>query len=256
MRRIPASDEENEFLARYDAKKFSRPSLAVDLVITSVDAESRLCLLLVRRDEHPFKGAWTLPGGFVREGESVPSCAARVLREKTSLEGVTLEEIRSFSEPQRDPRTWVVSIAQLALVPADLLSQTHASDTGRLAMFWEVLPKPDARGFSLRSRVDGSDGPSALGFDHDEIVAAGLSLLRQRVETSTLAFGLLPQKFTLPEAQRIVEAILGRKLDKAAFRTKVLSLGLVRPTTEERRGGAHRPARLYVASSGWDIHES
>lgn len=252
MRRIPATPEEQAFLATYDPRPYPRPSLAVDLVITSVDAEGRLMLLLVRRDEHPFRGAWSLPGSFVREGESVSAAAARALREKTGLDGVVLEEIRTFSEPDRDPRTWVVSVAHLALVPSDLLERVHPRVSSGEARFWEVLPGRDAQSFALRSRVDAASGPIALAFDHDEIVAAGLALLRRRVETSTMAFGLLPKKFTLPEAQKIVEAIVGRKLDKAAFRTKVLSLGLVRPTTEERRGGAHRPAKLYVAAEGWE----
>mgnify|MGYP001157459957 CR=1 FL=1 len=138
------------------------------------------------------------------------------------------------------------------LVPADELALVRAGGAAEDARFWVVETSDDPRGFRLVPRSGKEPAPSLLAFDHDAIVARGLSLLRARVSSSTLAFGLLPERFTLPEAQRVVEAILGRRLDRAAFRTKVLSLGLVRPTTEERRGQAHRPARLYTAAEGWD----
>lgn len=234
-----------------DLSRHPRPSLAVDLVVTSVDAHERLVVLLVKRREPPFAGAWSLPGGFVHAGESVPVAAARVLAEKTGLARVDVEELGSYSAPKRDPRGWVVSIAHLALVPADRLDRVRAGDAAEDARFFVATAEGD--GFTLGPRSE-NDPPrvTPLAFDHAEILAAGLARLRKRVETSPLAFGLLPARFTLGEAQRVVEAIVGRRLDKAAFRTKVLTLGLVRPTTEERRGGAHRPARLYVAAPGWD----
>lgn len=249
-RKTPPNDEQ-AFLSAYDPSIFPRPSVAVDLVVTSVDAEGELLLLLVKRAEHPFRGHWSLPGGFLREHESVPKAAARVLREKTGLDRVTIDELGSFSEPHRDPRTWVLSLAHLALVPPDKLEQARPGPSTDEARFFRLRPSADPPGFSLESRA-GGDAPKRLAFDHDAIVAAAIARMRARVETTTLAFDLLPERFTLPEAQRVVEAILGRTLDKAAFRTKVLSLGLVRPTAEERRGKT-RPARLYVAAKGWDV---
>lgn len=230
--------------------EYPRPSLAVDLVIASVDRDERLVVLLVKRREAPHAGEWSLPGGFVHEGESVPAAAARVLREKTSLEGVEIEELKSFSEPGRDPRGWVVSIAFLALVPADRMADVRAGAAAEDARFFALEASGETH--VLLAREPREPAPGELGFDHEEILSSAFARLRRRVETTPLAFGLLPARFTLGEAQRVVEAILGRRIDKAAFRTKVLTLGLVRPTTEERRGGAHRPARLYVAASGWD----
>jgi 8-oxo-dGTP diphosphatase len=144
----------------------------------------------------------------------------------------------------------VVSIAFLALVPADRMADVHPGVAAEDARFFALEATEGTH--ALRSREPREPAPGALGFDHDAIVTAACARLRRRVETTTLAFGLLPARFTLGEAQHVVEAILGRRMDKAAFRTKVLTLGLVRPTTEERRGGAHRPARLYVAATGWD----
>jgi 8-oxo-dGTP diphosphatase len=235
-----------------DPAVYPRPSVAVDLVVASVSAEGALVVLLLKRKERPFAGRWALPGGFVHQGESVGMAAARVLREKTGLDDVELDELRTFSEPDRDPRAWVISVAHLALVPADRLSDVKPGRAAEDAQFCLLAPRDEPPGFTLRTAAGAViEGP--LGFDHDSILAHGLSRLRHRVTTTPLAFGLLPRRFTLSEAQRIVEAILGRKLDKAAFRTKILSLGLVRPTEEEKRGGAHRPAKLYVAAKGWDV---
>jgi YbgC/YbaW family acyl-CoA thioester hydrolase len=230
---------------------YPRPSLAVDLMITSVSAQQELMILLVKRTEEPFAGQWSLPGGFVYPNESVAQAASRVLERKTGLTQLRTEELGTFSEPQRDPRGWVVSIAHLALVPSDTLANLQAGSSTEAAQFWVVSHLDGDQKFSLISHT-GQAGPSKLAFDHEQIVTRGLGRLRRQVENTTLAFGLLPSRFTLPEAQQIVEAILGKKLDKAAFRTKVLSLGLVRPTSEERRGGAHRPAKLYVAAPGWE----
>lgn len=249
--KVGAASEEDAFLATYDASRFPRPSVAVDLVVASVDGDGRLLVLLVKRKEHPFRGAWSLPGGFLHERESVPDAAARVVREKTSLTGLQPDEIGSFSAPERDPRGWIVALAHLALIPADRLDEVRAGGAAEDARFWAIEASDEPRGFRLLPRTAKETAPSLLAFDHDAILARGLAFLRARVSSTTLAFGLLPERFSLPEAQRVVEAILGRKLDKAAFRTKVLTLGLVRPTSDERRGGAHRPARLYTAASGW-----
>ncbi len=249
-RRLP--EHERAALRDYDPSRWPRPSLAVDLVVTSVSDESRLLCLLGRRGEAPFRGDWALPGGFLREDESIPEAAARVLSEETGLAGVTCDEIGTFSEPSRDPRTRVVSVAHLALVPADVRSRVVAGARTTDAGFFALEVERDGV-----ARIGARDGatdaaPVTLAFDHAEILARAVRTLRRRVETTTLAFGLLPARFTLSEAQRVVESILGKTLDRAAFRTKVLSLGLVRPTEQARRG-QHRPARLYVAAPGWEV---
>jgi 8-oxo-dGTP diphosphatase len=252
-KRTTSAPSEADFLRDYDASVFPRPSVAVDLVVTSVDSEGRLLVLLVKRKEHPYLGRWSLPGGFVRQSESVAGAATRVLSEKAGLSDVELDELRTFSTPGRDPRGWVISIAHLALVPSDRIGDVRAGGAAEDASFFLLSARGEAPGFRLAARDPSRDAPATLAFDHDAILSAAIARLRQRVTTTTLAFGLLPARFTLDEARRAVEAILGKRIDKAAFRTKVLSLGLVRPTTEERRGGAHRPARLYVAASGWEV---
>src|SRR5437762_9492668 len=109
------SEGEAEFLAAYDPSRFERPSLTVDVVLLSAQ-EGALSTLLLRRDEHPDKGRWALPGGFVQMTESLDDAAARVLAQKTGLASVFLEQLYTFGAPRRDPRTRVVTVAYYALV--------------------------------------------------------------------------------------------------------------------------------------------
>lgn len=246
-------ESEREALRDYDPSAYPRPSLAVDLVVTSVGDEGQLLCLFGRRAEPPFAGDWALPGGFLQASESIPEAAARVLREETGLSDVPCDEVATFSDPERDPRTRVVSVAHLALVPADVRAKAVAgARTSDVGFFVVDVDREGRVAIGAREGDASSTERVSLAFDHEEIVTRAIGVLRARVETTTLALGLLPERFTLSEAQRVVESILGRTIDRAAFRTKVLSLGLVRPTTAERRG-AHRPARLYVAAPGWDI---
>src|SRR5215472_8399739 len=101
---------EEAFLARYDARAFDHPSVTVDVVLLTV-RERRLYATVVRRDEHPFKGRWALPGGFVRMSEGLEAAATRVLLSKCGLDHVWLEQLYTFGDPKRDPRTRVISVA-------------------------------------------------------------------------------------------------------------------------------------------------
>src|SRR6185503_6323614 len=111
------SREEREFLASYDAARFPHPSVTVDLALLTA-SRGKLHAVLVRRTEHPDRGRWSLPGGFVRMDESLDRAAVRVLRDKAGLEGVFLEQLYTFGEPDRDPRTRVITVAYYALVDA------------------------------------------------------------------------------------------------------------------------------------------
>lgn len=200
------------------------PAIAVDMVIFTVRGDD-LHVLLVQRRGEPFAGRWALPGGFVNDDESVDAAAARELREETGVSEVYLEQLYTFGEPDRDPRGRVVSVAYYALLrqPADLAAADDATD---------------ARWFPM-----GALPP--LAFDHAAILDYALARVRSKVEYTNVVYSLLPETFTLTELQRVYEIILGRTLDKRNFRKKIGSLDLVEPTGEERRDGAHRPAKLY-----------
>ncbi len=200
------------------------PDVTVDLVIFTVRGEE-LRILLVRRGVPPFEGRWALPGGFVRESETLEEAARRELREETGIEGVYLEQLYTFGDPGRDPRGRTVTVAYFALAPeAPLRASTDAAEA---AWF------PAAR-------------PPKLAFDHARILETGLRRLRAKLGYTTVGFELLPPTFTLTDLQKLYETILERPLDKRNFRRKILSLGLLEPRGTARPRAAHRPARLYA----------
>ncbi|MBK6692868.1 MAG: NUDIX hydrolase [Myxococcales bacterium] len=141
-----AGPDEAAFLARYRPGDFARPSVTVDIVAFSI-LDGELRVLLVRRGEHPFKGAWALPGGFVRvgdghkdQGEDLAAAAARELQEETSLHpnDVFLEQVGAFSRAGRDPRMRVITVAYTALIRPDLVPLVHAGGDAAVAEWHAV----------------------------------------------------------------------------------------------------------------------
>lgn len=209
---------------------YPRPALTVDCAIFTVN-EDALEVLLIRRGAPPFAGQLALPGGFVEEDETVEQAALRELFEETGVSDVYLEQLHTFSRPDRDPRGRVVSVAHLALVrrgTTPLAAGTDASDA-----LW--VPVAEAR---------------ALAFDHDEILAMALARLRRDITWQPLAFHLLPERFTLRELQRVHEVILGHTLDKRNFRKKILGYDVLIELDETQSGVPHRAARLYRVDEG------
>lgn len=199
-------------------------AVATDVVVLAFDGDA-LRLLLVRRSKPPFKGKWALPGGFLEHGETLDQCAARELEEETGLELRRLDQLAAFAAPGRDPRGDVVSVAYLALVRADGTALTAGGDAAEAA--WldvEALPP--------------------LAFDHDGMVEAAREHLADALYSTTAVFDLLPDSFTLAEAQIVFERVSGAPIDKRNFRSWVRKEGLLRETGGERRG-SHRPAKLY-----------
>jgi 8-oxo-dGTP diphosphatase len=237
-RRAGAPDaSEEEFLAGYDARRFPPMAVTVDVVLFSI-RQGRFSLLLVRRANHPFKGCWALPGGFVEPDEDLDQAALRELREETGLSelpgGMHLEQLRTYGAPGRDPRMRVVSVAYVAFVPD--LPSPKAGEDADLARFWAV-----------RDLV-GPDAPE-LAFDHARIIADGVERARSKIEYTPLAAAFLDEPFTLSELRAIYEEVWGIPQDPSNFRRKVLRLeGFVLPVGELAQpkgpqGG--RPADLY-----------
>ncbi|WP_290650427.1 NUDIX domain-containing protein [Aquisalimonas sp.] len=198
--------------------------LATDVVVFTIRAQ-RLCVLLVRRTREPFAEHWALPGGTVPADEGLDACARRLLREKTGLHGVYLEQLYSFGSPGRDPRARVVSVSYFAVVPPGcLLSVTDHSS--RLA--WTAV-----------------DALPVMAFDHGEIVSMAHRRLASKLEYSTIALQFMGERFTLSELQSVYETILGEQLDKRNFRKRVRNLPCLEETGEWFRAGNHRPARLF-----------
>jgi len=210
--------------------EWPRPALTVDVALFTVRGTLnglRLEVLLIRRGGSPYKGRWALPGGFVREDEDLPTAAARELAEETGVREAVLEQVAAVGTPKRDPRGHTVTVVHVGLVAPD---RHHLAATGDSAA---------AQWFDV-------NGPlPPLAFDHAELLRLALEHLRRRVAEAPVCFDLLPTEFTLSELQALLEAILGRPLDRRNFRRKVQELGFLQATGGERREGAHRPAALY-----------
>ena len=204
---------------------YPHPAVTTDIVIFTI-RDRRLKLLLIRRAGEPYRGKWALPGGFVEIDEDLDEAARRELEEETGVTGVYLEQLYTFGRPGRDPRERVITVAYYALIPSEKLRLRAASDAEAVGWFaMDELPE--------------------LAFDHDEIVDMAHKRLAAKLDYSTIALAFMPEQFTLSELQEVYETILQQKMDKRNFRKWVLGLEQIVETDEERRGGVHRPARLY-----------
>lgn len=198
--------------------------VAVDVVAIAPEESAVPVVLAVRRPREPFADCWALAGTLVREHEDLEAAALRVLAERAGLTRPRhLEQLATFGAPGRDPRGRVVSVSYLALLP-------RPATVAETARWWPVSEPP------------------RLAFDHAEIVASAVDRLRGKLSYSNVAYGLLPDEFTLSELQDVYEGVLGRRLDKRNFRKKVLSLDMLVPSEGQRRG-PHRPAQLYRFST-------
>lgn len=209
---------------QYDVTKYERPSVTADVVIFSV-MEGELKVLLIKRRHWPFEGMWAIPGGFVGMDEPLEDAAARELYEETGVRGVYLEQFYTFGQPDRDPRTRVISVAYLALVEAGRLQPRAADDAAAVGWFSVHDPPP-------------------LAFDHVDILKRALQRLRQRLESTALGSRFMPEEFTLSELRQAYERILNEKLDGRRFRRRILAADIL-GETGMRRGGGRRAAKLY-----------
>jgi 8-oxo-dGTP diphosphatase len=236
--------DELAFLASYDASRYPRPSVTVDVVLLTVD-DRAIRTLLGKRVEHPAKGRWALPGGFVGIDEALDAAAARVLREKASLEDVFSEQLFTFGAPDRDPRTRVISVAYYALVDASTLTGAVARvDDGRLCLATVVVPWSGETGGPVAVR-DERGAELELAFDHAAILGTAMKRIRGKLDYAPIGFELLPEAFSLRDLRLVHEVILGRTLNKDSFRRRVLDQGLVVATGERAEGVGHRPPELY-----------
>ena len=237
-----ASISEQEFLAGYDASVFPHPSLAVDVALFTVD-QGKLKALLLRRDHHPAKGKWSLPGTFVGIDESLDQAAERALETKTGVSDIFLEQLYTFGRPGRDPRTRVVTVAYYALVDVETL--TKQFDESKHARLIELaVPWKGETGGAVGARDENSqDLP--IAFDHADILGMVVGRLRGKLDYADIGFELLPKRFTLRQLQTIHETILGRSLNKDSFRRRLTASGLIAPTGQLEQSVGHRPAELY-----------
>ncbi|MCX4525092.1 MULTISPECIES: NUDIX domain-containing protein [unclassified Streptomyces] len=233
--------------AGYDPHAFEPFAVTVDLAVFTVRAGA-LHVLLIRRGREPYAGAWALPGGFVLPRESAETAARRELAEETGLAGelvaaLHLEQLRTYSDPDRDPRMRVVSVAFTALVPD--------------------LPEPVAGGGGDADRArwvpvgDATAPGSEPAFDHSAILADARERVGSKLEYTCLATAFCPPEFTLGELQAVYETVWDTALDRPNFRRKVLATpGFVEavPGAARLTGGRGKPAALYRSGPATTLH--
>lgn len=222
-------NSQTEYLEHYDVHDHPVPLTSVDICIFSVQGQ-RLQVLISKRRDHPFKGSWALPGGFIdlQYDRDLIDTAKRKLQEKTGVTSPYLEQVVTVGNNVRDPRGWSVTVVYLALLPYTAVM--NQIDNLTSAVDWHPLD----RGWSERE----------LAFDHRELVSHCLTRLRNKAQYTALPLYLLDREFTLSELQNIYEIVLDCELEKKAFRRRMLDARLVRKTNKLRRGG-NRPAMLY-----------
>lgn len=210
------------------------PLVSADIALFSVD-ENRLHVLLVKRAHEPHLGRWALPGAVLKPelDRDLEATARRALRDKLSVEVPHLEQVGTFSGSARDPRGWSIAVLFLALLPRDQVRAVARSKVE--AVKW----------------ADADNAGRALAFDHAPQLAAARQALRDKVDRYALPLHLLSERFTLTELQHGCEAILGRVLDKSAFRRRLKTSNDIVEVADEFARGAQRPAQLYRAREGF-----
>ena len=203
--------------------KYPHPAVTTDCVIFGFDGQS-LKVLLVERGIEPYKGRWAFPGGFLNPDERAEEGARRELNEETGLEGAFIEQFHTYTEPNRDPRERVITIAYFALVR---IQEVHGSDDAAKAQWFPTEEVPQ------------------LAFDHDRILRDATRKLRERIHFEPIGFELLPDKFTMKDLQLLYEAILDVKFDRRNFSKKMIHYGLLNQLDETVWPTPKREAQLY-----------
>ncbi len=258
------SQEEKEFLKSYNAAQYERPSVTADVVIFTIDKDNELSILLIKRGEHPYKDHWAIPGGFLEAGkESIDEAAARELYEETGIkvsDGIELRQLITVGEPDRDPRTHVVSVVYTALVPKGLL-HIKAGDDAKEAQLFKIRDLFDEDG-NIETRFIGdkiSLTMDNLAFDHAHIVEVAIERLRGRLSYTNDAFAMLKDKkcFRIYELKKIHEAILQKEIDRANFRKMFIrnfvDTGKVRELDKNEAKGA-KTAMYALLDDGGNNH--
>lgn len=285
---------EAQFIAAYTPGDYERPSVTVDMLIFTVTEkestnyrklpEKQLSILMIQREDHPCMGQWALPGGFVNMDEDLETAARRELKEETNVEDIYLEQLYTWGDVGRDPRTRIISCSYMSLVNQHQVEVKFGDDAA------------DARWFSVSSRqvqedkrytkegsiherwfelrLTGGDAVLSatlkstttvvgkvahveqeiveaenIAFDHGKIIHYAVERLRKKAASTDIAFNLMDDLFTLTELQQVYEALLDQPLLKANFRRKLA--GRVIETDTYRKDAGHRPSRLYRFNPEW-----
>lgn len=202
---------------------YPKVACTVDCVIFGFE-DNKLRVLLIRSDLSVFKDKWSLLGDYAKETETLEEAAYRVLLERTGMTDVYLDQVHTFSKPNRHPGGRVITAAYCSL----LNIKHHELKITDNELHWHNVTDL-----------------SEMAFDHYEILTTCYVWLQKRIQEHPLGFNLLPEKFSLRELQNLYEAILNVELDRRNFRKKFFSMDFLIDTGEYEEDVKHRPGRLY-----------
>ena len=265
-------NSEEEFLKDYDPSKFDRLSVTTDILIFSISDDIQdnyrklndkyFSILLVKRDNYPFKDKWCLPGGFVKIDEDIEDAPIRILAVEAGLHNIYLEQLYTYGSVNRDPRTRVISTSYMALIDKNKLNEklnpnaswfniTKLEDNKKIYITLDngneqlkfTIEKELKEKTTDRYKFTILENDS-LAFDHPLVIVSGIERLKNKASYTDIVFNMMPKYFTLGELQKVYEVILGKKLLDPAFR-RIIADKVIK-TEKVRTGGGHRPSALFT----------
>lgn len=244
-----SAKEEIEFLKKYNPGDYEKPSVTADVLVFTTE-EQRLQILLVKRGQFPYMNYWAIPGGFVSIEESAFEAAKRELFEETGVQNVHLEQLYTFSEPERDPRMRVISVSYMATVPKNKIEKHHFGDDADATEIFDIFFNEKGE-LQLLGETDGMIvTEDMLAFDHKKIIKIAIQRLRGKIDYTPIAFEFLNDKnsFTLRELYDIFLAVTQKKEDFSNFRKKIISVfsSLIEETgLNDNNGSQGHPSRSW-----------
>jgi len=262
---------EEEFLKNYNPRAYEPISVTTDILILSIsDEEStnyrkssskHMSVLLVKRDDYPYKDKWCLPGGFLDVKEDLEECPKRILAKETNLHDIYLEQLYTYGAVDRDPRMRIISTSYMALIDKNRIdyklnenaswfninySEENNIVTVNLDNGTENLK------FKIRKTLKEKTTDrykftvienNSIAFDHPLVILAGIERLKNKVNYTDVVFNMMPEYFALGDLQQVYEVILNKKLLDPAFRRIIADK--VEKTDKIKTGAGHRPSALF-----------
>jgi 8-oxo-dGTP diphosphatase len=209
-------------------KKTQNIEVAVDAIVFGYNKDVGVSVLLIKRKYDPFKGQWAIPGGFVKDNESLEEAVERELLEETGIKINYLEQLYTFGKPDRDPRRRILSVAYFGLVKSSQFEKLHATTDAEEAKWFDIKELPE------------------LAFDHEIILNLAIERIRGKIIYQPIGFELLDKKFSFSDLEHLYSTLLDRSIDRRNFKKKVMHLGILDELEEKAKSnGAGRPGNLF-----------